>query len=137
MSLTWNGNAAQKQLEEAAWAHLVRAAQFFADKCQEAVNQPNTGQRRTRTRDTRAGKKGSGYTVYPFPAKKGEPPRKRTGFGQRNIAQERDRQHLKIKVGERQNAIYMIYLELRGWPWLRATLDAHKGTLAGIVKGGP
>lgn len=66
-------------------------------------------------------------TVYPYPSKPGEPPRKRTGWGQRHIVWDYDADKMEGRVGIAQNAIYMLFLELgtrfiKPRPWLVATL---------------
>lgn len=48
-------------------------------------------------------------TVYPYPSKPGEPPRRRTGFGQRNILKEV--QPGEARVGFSRNARYMSFHE--------------------------
>jgi hypothetical protein len=134
MALNWNAGQIVNQLEREAWERLVRTAEYFTQKLQEAVNTPNTGVRVRRKRDTVAGPRGSSYTIYPDPAIAPEAPHKRTGWGQRNIAQFRDRGSMTIKVGERQNAAYMIWLQLRGYDWLLATLSRERGNLQAIVQ---
>lgn len=73
-------------------------------------------------------------TVYPYPSKPGEPPRKRTGWGQRHILWDFDDTKMEGRVGISQNAIYMLYLELgtrriKPRPWLVATMTKFMAEL--------
>lgn len=126
----YDGNIS-KDIENALWERLLRVGQAFEDKCKEAVNVPNTGVRVKRKRG-----RGS-YTIYPHPAPKGSPPRKRTGWGQRHIKQVRDRANLSIKVGVTENAFYMAVLEKRGWPWMKYVLDKFRREFQGGALRGP
>lgn len=49
-------------------------------------------------------------TVYPYPSKPGEPPRRRTGYGQKNILKEIQRG--VARVGFSRNARYMSFHEV-------------------------
>lgn len=120
--LDWKGDGVPKVLFELGWESIRRAAHFFWERCVDAVNVPNTGERRRRTRTTSGGAKGTTYTVYPHPAPRGQPPHKVTGFGQRNIKEEFDKESMTARVGETVNAKYMIFHELNRHPWLLATL---------------
>lgn len=107
-------------------AGLMRATVFLHMKCREAVNKPNTGVRVPVKRQTPGGNTTS-RTIYPNPSKPGEPPRKRTGWGQRHIVWEFDARQVVGRVGVSAAAIYMLFLELgtrfiRPRPWLVATL---------------
>lgn len=77
-------------------------------------------------------------TVYPYPSKPGEPPRKRTGWGQRHIVWDIDRDKLEGRVGISVNAIYMLFLELgtrriRPRPWLVATYEKLRTELNQLI----
>jgi len=66
-------------------------------------------------------------TIYPYPSKPGEAPRKRTGWGQRHIVWEFDATRIAGRVGVSAAAIYMLFLELgtrivKRRPWLVVTL---------------
>jgi len=109
----------KKKLRNATSSGLQRATVFLHSKCREATNKPNSGVRR------------NGRTVYPSPSSPGEPPRKRTGWGQRHIVWEFDKKRIAGRVGIMKAGIYMIYLELgtrhiAKRPWLVETLNKHK-----------
>lgn len=72
----------------------------------------NKGVAKKRTRDTSRGKKGSQYTVYPHSSKPGEPVRRRSGFGQKNIAAGLNPSTQTGRVGYVRNARYMLFHEL-------------------------
>lgn len=78
-------------------------------------------------------------TVYPFPAPPGQPPRKRTGFGQSNVVWESNENERSpaVRIGVRENAIYLYYHEvgIRGVkrPWLVPTLMRHKEMIARLA----
>lgn len=123
MPLDWRGEEAAREVEANVWEGLVRATEFAQGRLQDALNVPNpTAQVRQRTRNTAAGKKGSQYTVYRHGAPRGGPPWKRTGNLQQNVARDYDRPQLKSRLGVRLNAVYGVYLEVGGWPWLWATI---------------
>ena len=76
---------------------------------------------------------------YDTPSKPGEPPRLRTGHGQRNIAYEIEPG--RGRVGVRQNAIYMVFLDqgtkrIAPRPWLSAMVEKIWGRLQAIAGGG-
>lgn len=127
-----------EQLRAVLTERITRATVFLWQKVQEALNTPNTGERRThRTRRTPSGRKAT-HTVYPHPSRPGEAPRKRTGWLQRNVRYEIEGD--TGRVGVAANATYGAYLELgtarmRPRPWLVATLTANLARLQAIVRG--
>ena len=119
-----------RRLSRATSVGLKRAAVFYHARCRQAVNVANTGERRTRTRDTVAGAKGSGYTVYNKPSQPGEAPHKITGKGQSEIVWEHNDQPKRpaVRVGVKKGGMHMIFLEvgtktIASRPWLLATLE--------------
>ena len=140
-TLRWNGEQAVKLVLAAGWQGIKRATVFFWDTLTKKVLVvPNTGKRVRRKRTTRAGVKGSSYTIYPDPSEPGEPPRLRTGQLRKNVIKELDREHLKSRVGVTKNAIYGAYLELgtrrvRARPWLFETLKQITPQLKAIAEG--
>jgi hypothetical protein len=131
---------------DAAWDGIRRAAHFFWDACQTALNTPNTGSTKTRTRNTKAGKKGSTYTVYLNPSQRGEAPHKITGFGAGSVIEQYDKANLvaqvgllartKVIKGKTVNSHYMAILELRkNRPWLKKTLDNTMAQLRALAGG--
>lgn len=138
--LEWNGEVFEKQLRSATADGLNRAGTFYHAKCREAVSKPNTGRRVPVQRQTPGGNKRT-RTIYPNPSKPGEPPRLRTGFGQRNIVKNFNREELYVRVGITANALYMIYLELgtrhiARRPWLVATLQENKDVIGQLAASG-
>jgi len=118
----------EKHLQAKAERGLKRGVQFYHSQLKLVVNKPNSGVR---------GK--SGKTVYPDPSKPGEPPRKRTGFGQRGIVREFD--GLTARVGVTKNALYMAYLELgtsriAKRPWVVSTLRKHRNLIGKLMATG-
>ncbi len=139
----FHGDEFDRQLRKATATGLKRAAIFFHARCRAAVNVPNTGTRRKRKRGTAGGEKGSGHTTYDNPSKPGEPPRKRTGFGQSGIVWEYNGNPRNpiVRVGVTGKAIYMAFLELgtatvAARPWLMATLKKHWRTIAKLAATG-
>lgn len=118
-----------QQLLNATSDGLQRATIFYHSKCREAVNRPNSGERR-----------GKSY-VYPNPSAPGEPPRKRTGWGQRHVVWEFDKGTMTGRVGVALAGLYMIYLELgtrliAPRPWLVATLKANLAMIGKLAATG-
>lgn len=127
-----------RELEERAWQGIQRATIYYWQKLEEALNVPNPGERRkSRTRKTPKGRPAS-FTVYPSPSRPGEPPRKRTGWLQRNVVYSLDRSTLSAKVGVTVNAKYGLYLDLgtrtvEARPWLQATLQKHESQVRALL----
>lgn len=80
-------------------------------------------------------------TIYPYPSKPGEAPRKRTGWLQRHVLMEfaknrvGNQELMASRTGVGRNAIYGLYLELgtrnaKARPWLVATLLKHQSMIA-------
>lgn len=144
--MKWNGAQFEQMLRRATADGLNAAGTFYHAKCREAVSSPNSGVRMrykdqsATAKDTReaVGRNKSSYTVYPNPSKPGEPPKLRTGFGQRNIFKKFNRQKMYVRVGIGGNAIYMFYLEvgtrnIARRPWLVATLKQHHQQIAQLA----
>lgn len=107
------------RLREALLRGLRRATLHLWTQLQHTLNVPNTGVR------VRL-KSGRRVTRYPDPSKPGEPPRKRTGWLQRNVVYRIDEKNLTSLVGINENAPYGLYLELgttrmEARPWLFST----------------
>lgn len=130
-----------ERVEARGWAAVQRAAVYFWNACRQAVNVSADPQRRRRKRDTsvrHGGRKGSSYNVYVAPSQPGQPPRKRTGFGQANIHKEFDRANLIAYVGVKAPGKYMLHLDLgtqriKARPWLKATYDANLATIRALA----
>src|SRR5579862_4417139 len=110
--LHWQGDQAIAEVKALGWERLQRVVAFYWTAVTEALSVSNPRVPRTRTRTTKNGAKGSTYATYPTPSKPGEPPRKRTGWLQRNVLYELDEATLTAKVGITTNARYGLFLEL-------------------------
>jgi hypothetical protein len=127
-------------IDQATAEGLQRAGVFYHNACRHKVNKSNAGVRMKRTRDTKRGKKGSQYTIYPNSSKPGEAPRARTGFGRQNIVYEYNDnpKDPAVRVGVMRNGKYMWYLELgtkriAARPWLLRTLLENKEQIARLA----
>lgn len=135
--LTWSGDELAGEIRLTLTTWVQRATLALWTWCVEALNVPNTGERRkSRTRKTKSGRAAS-YTVYPHPSRPGEPPRKRAGWGQRNVKWEVDRDGVG-RVGVTQNAPYLAMLDVgtrdtEARPWLLSTAEAHADQLRAMV----
>jgi len=135
---SWNGDPVVRALEEAAWEGLQRAALRLHTHLLETLNVPNTGESRKHpTRKTASGRPAT-YTIYPHSSRPGEPPRKRTGWLQRNVRYELDRSALRARVGVTENARYGLYLEfgtarVAARPWLDSTFRVLLPELRALV----
>jgi len=90
---------------------------------------------------TKPGSNKTSIRVYPYPSKPGEPPKKRTGFGQRNITLEFDEQNNVGRYGIRGNALYMFFLEVgtrrvAARPWMVRALTDHLKMVIALLKTG-
>ena len=140
VSIKWHG-AAFKRLTEGAINAGIEAATLELQRiARKMASTSNKGVPKKRKRDTSRGSKGSQYTVYPHSSKPGEPVRRRSGFGQKNIAAGVDRAKQAGRVGYTKNARYMMFHELgiryRGGLQKRPTLvpavTKNRGRLAKI-----
>jgi hypothetical protein len=119
--MVWHGDTAIESIRAAGFEQVQRATVFFWQKCQEEVGVSNP-------------------RPYATPSRPGEPPRKRTGFGQRNIRYELNKDLGWGRVGVAVNAIYMIFLDQaispkRRRPWLVATLNKFRKAIQAIARG--
>lgn len=135
--LKWHGDKFNHALRNATAEGLARATAFFHHQCRAAVSKPNTGERKKGGRG-KNGRFKKSRTVYSNPSKPGEPPRLRTGFGQRNVLMEFDRSRPAGRVGVGRNAMYMFFLEIgtrkvARRPWLLATLQQHQTTIGKLA----
>jgi hypothetical protein len=108
MPMQWHGNEVIDFVKEAAWEGIQRATEFLHAALQRELNVSNP-------------------RPYKTPSQPGEPPCKRTGFGQRNVLRQYDKENMTARVGVASNAIYMLFLEvgtrfIRPRPWLWATV---------------
>lgn len=120
-TLKWNGPGVLAEIHAKSWEGIQRAVAFYHTKLLEALNVSNP-------------------RPYTTPSKPGEPPRKRTGWLQRNVAYELDEAKGEARIGVRENAKYGAYLELgtrfmKARPWLVATLKKHWNTIKALAGG--
>lgn len=107
MPMQWHDDAIDF-VKEAAWEGIQRATEFLHAALLRELNIANP-------------------RPYKTPSQAGEPPRKRTGFGQRNVLRVYDKENMTARVGVATNAIYMLFLEvgtrhIRPRPWLWSTV---------------
>ena len=117
VSSSWNGDREQKLVLDAAWGRILRAAVFFWTQLQLTLNVSNP-------------------RPYLNSAPKGDPPRKRTGFGAGSVLYKADKQRQEVQVGLLGNAKYMAFHELGQHPWLLVTLKRLQPQLQRILEGG-
>ncbi len=120
-TLNWHGNEAIAHVRAAGWERLQRCVVFFWQAATLTLNVSNP-------------------RPYLTPSKPGEPPRKRTGWLQRNVLYELDEPSLSGRVGITRNAKYGLWLEIgTRWmharPWLLATLKKVEKQLNSIAGG--
>lgn len=116
-----HGDQRKAEIEAAGWEAVQRCTVFLWTKAVQAVGVANP-------------------RPYDQPSKEGEPPRVRTGFGQRNIRYELNEQAGVGRVGVGVNAKYMAMLDqgtkhCRPRPWLLATALKFWGQLQALARG--
>jgi hypothetical protein len=124
MAVEWHDQRFKQLVAKAAAEGVARCTVLYHTLCQQYVGKSNP---RNRT---------SGE--YDQPSKPGEPPRKRTGFGQLNVAMEFDASKPRGRIGETANAAYMIYLQfgtkhIAARPWLMLPLERDLGKLERVA----
>jgi len=110
----FRGDEFNRRLRRATATGLKNAAIHYHARCRAAVNVPNTGTRRKRSRKTAGGEAGSQYTTYDRPSKPGEPPRKRTGIGKSAIRWEfnDNQRNPAVRIGVTRQGLYMAFWSL-------------------------
>lgn len=121
--MRWHGDEAIGFIRTAAWEGIVRATEFLNAQILRELNVSNP-------------------RPYKTPSRPGEPPRKRTGFGQANVLREYDREQLRSRTGVARNAMYMLFLELGTRhtdprPWLWATVQKNMRQIEALAGGQP
>jgi hypothetical protein len=123
-----------------SWEGIARAVLWLEEKLREVIGEANPGEPRKRLRNvTRNGqlfRKGTQYTVYPHPALKGQPPRKRTGNLQKNVDHIFLREQHRARLGVKAGARYGFFLELKDHPWFMATILRYKEQWERLARGG-
>lgn len=135
VSSSWNGDKAEQFVVESSWDRIRRATEFLFQTVKTTLSVPNSGERKKRTRNTVAGKKGSTYTVYPNPSKRGDAPRLRTGHGRGHVQREYDKDALRSAVGLQPGAKYMLFHELGLRPWFLRTVKKVLPQLQEFLRG--
>lgn len=138
--LKFHDKAFMQQLQSATAEGLQAATTLLHTKCQLALNK-SAGPRRVKVKRPVPGGNRRSRTVYSSPSSPGEPPRKRTGWLQRNTVQEFDAQAKggpAGRVGVSRNAMYGLYLELgtrriAPRPWLVRTLMENRAILGRLA----
>lgn len=120
--LTWNATQATAEIQARGWQGIARAVVYLHTQLLHALNVSNP-------------------RPYTTPSRPGEAPRKRTGWLQRNVLYELDKDAMTGRVGVTKNAQYGLYLELgtkrmAARPWLWATVERCWRQLQALAMGG-
>ena len=115
--LVWNGPVVKKQVANAVLRGVKAATMVLYTASRKAASVPNTGKAsgggRKRGEGGRFIKGQKRRTRYLNSSKPGEPPRRRTGFGQKNIVCGWIKTPVvEGRVGYTRNARYMLFHEL-------------------------
>lgn len=119
VKITWRGEQFKAIVRRATSNGLRRTAVVFHSDCRRAVNLSNQRGR--------------------APSTEGQPPRKRTGFGQQNIVWEHNdnAKQPAVRVGVTKNARYMFALELGTKPHIIRPKHAKILRIPWLGKGNP
>ena len=141
MSLRLRNNTKKflARIERANARALEGAATELVRQTKRTVNKSAGPQRKTRTRNTSGGVKGSSYTVYGSPSDPGSPPHKRTGHLQANIVRSHyDQVRKSVSIGWTRNAIYGFFHEVgirgRKRPHLVRTFMKTRNALSSVYR---
>lgn len=134
LELKWNGPELEVALHRATYRGLLAGGVHLHTKEKLAISVPVVKVQVTRTRNTSRGAKGSTYMKVIERSKLGEPPRLDTGFGRDNIVFEGSEPDMAVRVGIRQNAMYMFKHEVTGRSHLRRTLMEEQQAIAKIIE---
>jgi hypothetical protein len=145
--IQFHDDALKQNLMKAAAEGLKRAGVFFHSACVRVVNKGNPYRHRVKFAPKQSAARGGQKTgtVYENRANEdaGQPPFKRTGFGQSNIVFEFNEDPLApaVRVGVRKNALYLIFLDLgtsriRPRPWLLETYKQHETEIKRLALSG-
>lgn len=121
MTLEWNGDEAIQAMREAIAEKLLKAAVVTQTEHMKRLDVQNP-------------------PPYKTPAKIGEWPRKRTGFGQSHIfieprSKSEIARTLTVRIGYGVSAFYLAILKDKGWKGLTDTLDAIRPQIRAILEG--
>lgn len=109
--LVWKGDKFLQFARERAAAGLQAAGTELHRIARQKASIPNPGVTVAQQRVT-AGSNATQRTIYPSPSQPGESPRRRTGFGQKNIVGGFSRVLMAFRVGYSRLARYMTFHEL-------------------------
>lgn len=119
--LRWRGKEFTRFTEDKMFRGIVEATNELKRIARKNASVVNTGQPRPR----------SGKTYYPNSSRPGEPPRMRTGHGQRGIASGTNRARIAGRVGYTPNVRYMAMHEV-GINYRRAGLQKRPTILPSV-----
>ena len=111
VKLTWNGPEFERFLVRQVVAGLTAAAIELQRIARKKAGITNAGASGPVARQTQGGNKNT-RTAYPNSSKPDESPRRRTGFGQKNIVMGVNASGLVARVGYTRAARYMTFHEL-------------------------
>lgn len=140
VGLTWRGAEFERLCDDAVAKGLEAATLELHTIARQKASVSNVGVSQPVKR-IRAGGNKTQRTIYPFsskgsPTPPGESPRRRTGFGQKNIVYGFSRQLMQGRVGYTRAARYMTFHELgirygrRGLQYRQTILPALRDNLA-------
>lgn len=118
VTVTGNAEQARLSLRAQVWEGVLRAVVFLHAHLLQTLNVP-----------------------CPPASRPGDPPAKRTGWGQRNVVYSADEKAGSAQVGVTKNAPYLLWLELgtkaaAARPWLLSTVKRLWTQLQAIAGGG-
>lgn len=134
LELKWAGPQLESALRGAMFSGVQAGGIHLYNKELVQLSVPVVKRRRVRTRNTSRGRKGSSYMEVVERSKVGEPPRLDTGFGRSNIVYEASPSDMAVRVGIRQNAMYMFKHEVTGRSHLRRTLMEELSQISQIIQ---
>ena len=109
--LKWRGDEFLKLVDKQIVAGLYAAAVELHRIARKKAGIANAGQT-VQQKNVTEGSNKTSRTIYPNSSKPGESPRRRTGFGQKNIVFGVDKATQTARVGFTRNARYMTFHEL-------------------------
>lgn len=134
--MRWHGAIVSKAVRAQVFRGIKATTIALHAASRKAASVPNTGEAIALTRKPGASERKRNKTqrtTYPNSSKPGEPPRRRTGFGQKNIVSGWDRKTTSGRVGHGRNARYMMFHEV-GIRYKRAGLQRRPTVVPTFVK---
>lgn len=125
----WRGREFKTKFTAATSAGIRAGAVHYQNAARKLVSVSAVELLQGRNKLGRFTKKAKRYV----PARHGDPPRRRTGFGSKNILHEHDAARVRSRVGVARNAIYMLYHELGSHPWMMPTLKKHRAQIVALI----